>query len=201
MSDGTPFTIRSSLSCRQAGLLALGSAGGSQPSHRFLITGSGGHQAFTASVPDYSGGTAPDSHRVPDCLGSFSLGLIYRPAPGLSRGNWRGGVSGGHAHLTWLFALAPRNQNNNATYNIHKAKNSLPLRGGRVGVGVASLEKVRVHKSPPPPTPNPLPSKGLSLPTSFIAGGTAFPGCDENLRRLESLRHRRLICCQSGIER
>jgi len=25
--------------------------------------------ALTFSVPDYSGGTAPDSHRVPDCLG------------------------------------------------------------------------------------------------------------------------------------
>ena len=25
--------------------------------------------ALTFSVPDYSGGTAPDLHRVPDCLG------------------------------------------------------------------------------------------------------------------------------------
>ena len=30
---------------------------------------------LTFSVPDYSGGTAPDSHRVPDCLG---FGLFMR---------------------------------------------------------------------------------------------------------------------------
>jgi hypothetical protein len=53
----------------QAGLLALGSAGESQPSHR----GYGNSPAVAGvglalSVPDYSGGTAPDSHRVPDCL-------------------------------------------------------------------------------------------------------------------------------------
>ena len=40
--DGTPFTIRSSLyyeltKNRQAGLLALGSAGGGQPSHRGFL--------------------------------------------------------------------------------------------------------------------------------------------------------------------
>jgi hypothetical protein len=68
--DGTPFAIRSSLACHQAGLLALGSAGGSQPSHR-------GEPrqwpalAFALPVPDYSGGTAPDSHRVPVCLAGF----------------------------------------------------------------------------------------------------------------------------------
>ena len=28
---------------------------------------------LTFSVPDYSGGTAPDSHRVPDCLGFGQL--------------------------------------------------------------------------------------------------------------------------------
>ncbi len=56
---------------RQAGLLALGSAGGGQPSHRGLLSslGSGRQMPFPLSVPDYSGGTAPDLHRVPDCLG------------------------------------------------------------------------------------------------------------------------------------
>jgi hypothetical protein len=40
----------------------------------FLSPGSGRLVAATFSVPDYSGGTAPDSHRVPDCLGvSFLL--------------------------------------------------------------------------------------------------------------------------------
>ncbi len=73
--DGTPFTIRSSLTYeltkyRQAGLLALGSAGGGQPSHRgFCNSPAVAGKCLTFSVPDYSGGTAPDSHRVPDCLG------------------------------------------------------------------------------------------------------------------------------------
>jgi hypothetical protein len=31
--------------------------------------------ALTSSVPDYSGGTAPDLHRVPDCLG-FGLQIL-----------------------------------------------------------------------------------------------------------------------------
>ena len=30
-----------------------------------------GVSLLLSSVPDYSGGTAPDSHRVPDCLGSL----------------------------------------------------------------------------------------------------------------------------------
>jgi hypothetical protein len=32
--------------------------------------------ALTSSVPDYSGGTAPDSHRVPDCLGGWLIKRI-----------------------------------------------------------------------------------------------------------------------------
>ena len=40
--DGTPFTIRSNLFMhQQAGLLALGSTGGGQPSHRGFITAPG----------------------------------------------------------------------------------------------------------------------------------------------------------------
>ena len=57
---------------RQAGLLALGSAGGSQPSHRGKPR-QWPALAFALSVPDYSGGTAPDSHRVPECLAGFWL--------------------------------------------------------------------------------------------------------------------------------
>jgi len=33
--------------------------------------GSGRLKTFALSVPDYSGGTAPDSHRVPECLAGF----------------------------------------------------------------------------------------------------------------------------------
>ena len=67
--DGTPFTIRSSLgkTARQVFWLS------DQPEEVGLPTGvrvspAVAGCALTSSVPDYSGGTAPDSHRVPDCL-------------------------------------------------------------------------------------------------------------------------------------
>ena len=65
---------------RQAGLLALGSAGESQPSHRGFsqVPGSGRLAPATLSVPDYSGGTAPDSHRVPECLSVFSSVILLQ---------------------------------------------------------------------------------------------------------------------------
>ena len=63
---------------RQAGLLALGSAGESQPSHR-SVPRQWPAQRLNSSVPDYSGGTAPESHRVPDCLSDIMIeGIIIK---------------------------------------------------------------------------------------------------------------------------
>jgi hypothetical protein len=88
----------------QAGLLALGSAGGGQPSHRGLL-GAPAVAAFalTFSVPDYSGGTAPDFHRVPECLGfQFSIFYINRQAP-YCQGDCLGG-----GFLIWNYRLLYR---------------------------------------------------------------------------------------------
>ena len=38
--------------------------------------GSGRQTPQLSSVPDYSGGTAPDSHRVPDCLEVQLVGIL-----------------------------------------------------------------------------------------------------------------------------
>ena len=71
--DGTPFTIRSILTYKKTGRQVFWLS--DQPEEVSLPT-EGLYKppavaafALTFSVPDYSGGTAPDSHRVPDCLG------------------------------------------------------------------------------------------------------------------------------------
>ncbi len=57
-----PLSSEAAANHLQAGLLALGSAGaiGTSPA----VAG----VSLASSVPHHSGGTAPDSHRVPDCL-------------------------------------------------------------------------------------------------------------------------------------
>ena len=71
--DGTPFTIRSILNlqktARQVFWLSDQPEEVSLPTGVFYKAPAVAACALTFSVPDYSGGTAPDSHRVPDCLG------------------------------------------------------------------------------------------------------------------------------------
>jgi hypothetical protein len=71
--DGTPFTIRRILTYKKTARQVFWLS--DQPEKVSLPTGVF-HQSpavagtcLTFSVPDYSGGTAPDLHRVPDCLG------------------------------------------------------------------------------------------------------------------------------------
>ncbi len=72
-SDGTPFTIRSILTYKKTARQVFWLS--DQPEEVSLPTGvchkppAVAGNCLTFSVPDYSGGTAPDFHRVPDCLG------------------------------------------------------------------------------------------------------------------------------------
>ena len=74
--DGTPFTIRSILTyktykttARQVFWLSDQPEEVSLPTEGLYKPRAVAAFALTFSVPDYSGGTAPDLHRVPDCLG------------------------------------------------------------------------------------------------------------------------------------
>jgi hypothetical protein len=76
--DGTPFTIRSILTykktARQVFWLSDQPEEVSLPTEGLYKPPAVAACALTFSVPDYSGGTAPDLHRVPDCLGvSFQI--------------------------------------------------------------------------------------------------------------------------------
>lgn len=61
-----------------AGLLALGSSAVRRPSPR-VFPGSDRPEGLLEPnrIPDYSGGTATDSHRVPGCCKTFNVSILF----------------------------------------------------------------------------------------------------------------------------